>query len=213
MLLAVGRILRPHGIRGEVMVEVRTDDPAQRFAPGRVLATEPGALGPLTVAGVRPHAGGLIVGFSEVADRDAAKRLHGALLVIDSADVPLPGDPDEFHDSQLIGLDVLTVGGRYVGTVAEVSHHGQDLLVIRPATDHPGYTGRLPLAGTEARGDVPALGDTPAQAVKDQRPEPVTAGAPDLLVPFVAAIVPEVDLEAGRLLIDPPPGLLDGERT
>ena len=168
MLLVVGRVSRPHGIRGEVAVEVRTDDPGQRFASGCVLATQPEALGPLTVTSARPHAGGLIVSFSGVTERDVAQRLRGAWLVIDSVDVPAPDDPDEFHDHQLIGLDVVTVAGRRVGTVADVRHHGQDLLVIT-----------------------------------------TTPGAAETLVPFVAAIVPEVDLEAGRLVIDPPPGLLD----
>src|SRR6266567_4012657 len=120
MLLAVGRIGRPHGIRGEVAVEVRTDDPAQRFAPGSVLSTQPAECGPLTVTAARPHAGGLIVGFSEVTDRDGAERVRGAWLVIDSADVPVPGNPDEFHDHQLVGLDVVTVDGRHVGSVTDV---------------------------------------------------------------------------------------------
>ncbi len=70
MLLVVGRVGRPHGIRGEVAVEVRTDDPGQRFASGCVLATQPEALGPLTVTSARPHAGGLIVSFSGVTERD-----------------------------------------------------------------------------------------------------------------------------------------------
>src|SRR5260370_19367058 len=137
MLLVVGRVGRPHGIRGEVAVDVRTDDPDQRFASGCVLATQPEALGPLTVTNARPHAGGLIVSFSGVTDRDAAEQLRGAWLVIDSADVPVPDDPDEFHDHQLIGLDVVTATGSRVGTVADVLHHGHDLLVIRPGDGDP----------------------------------------------------------------------------
>jgi 16S rRNA processing protein RimM len=176
MLLAVGRIGRPHGIRGEVAVEVRTDDPAQRFAPGSVLSTQPGECGPLTVMRARPYAGGLIVRFSEVTDRDGAERLRGAWLVIDSADVAAPVGPDEFHDHQLVGLDVVTVDGHHVGSVTDVRHHGQDLLVISPG-DSSAYP----------RGEV--------------------------LVPFVAAIVSAVDLHAGQMVIDPPPGLLTGDET
>ncbi len=187
MLLAVGRILRPHGVRGEVMVEVRTDDPGERFASGRVLATRPEALGPLRVSKSRPHAGGLIVGFAQVTERAAADKLRGVWLVIDSADVPAPDDPDEFRDHQLIGLHALTVDGRRVGTVTDVRHHGQDLLVIRRDLA-PGATA-----------------DSAAGAAADSAPD----SAAELLVPFVAAIVPEVDLTAGHLLIDPPPGLLD----
>jgi 16S rRNA processing protein RimM len=170
MQLVVGRIGRPHGIRGDVVVEVRTDDPQLRFAAGSVLATEPAAAGPLTIAASRWHSGRLLVSFDGFADRDSADELRGVLLVVDSADLEDPGDPDEFRDHQLIGLQARTTGGEHVGTVADILHHGQDLLVIRGAGPRDGA---------------------------------------DILVPFVAALVPEVDAAAGYLVIDPPPGLLD----
>jgi 16S rRNA processing protein RimM len=169
MQLVVGLVGRPHGIRGEVTVQVRTDDPGRRFAAGSVLATEPAARGPLTVLSCRWHSGRLLVSFAGSADRSDAESLTGILLVVDSAEVDAPEDPDEFNDHDLIGLDVLTTEGNLVGTVSDVLHHGQDLLVVR-----------------QARGS-----------------------AAEALVPFVAAIVPEVDIAAGRLIIDPPPGLLD----
>lgn len=169
MQLVVGRIGRPHGIRGELTVQVHTDEPDSRFAAGSVLATEPAARGPLTVSSSRWHSGRLLVSFDGYADRTSAEDLRGTLLVMDSAEVSPAEDPDEFHDYQLIGLDVATVAGEPVGVVADVLHQGQDLLVIRPG-----------------------------------RP-----GAEDVLVPFVAALVPEVDVKARRLVIDPPPGLLD----
>ncbi len=230
MLLVVGRVGRPHGIRGDVAVDVRTDDPGQRFASGCVLATQPEALGPLTVINARSHAGGLIVSFSGVTDRDGAEQLRGTWLVIDSADVPAPDDPDEFHDYQLIGLDVVTAAGTHVGTVADVRHHGQDLLVIRPGgggrTDSAGpaqgSAAGAGAAGSVRGADVTAGSVLGASAAPGSRP--VTGGArgfapvggsgaagiaAEILVPFVAAIVPEVDLQAGRVIIDPPPGLLD----
>jgi 16S rRNA processing protein RimM len=173
MQLVVGRVGRPHGIHGELAVHVHTDDPDLRFAAGSVLATEPAARGPLTVASSRWHSGRLLVRFAGYADRDSAEDLRGTVLVMDSADVAPPG-PDEFHDYQLVGLSVLTRAGEPVGVVTDVRHQGQDLLVIQPSAGPPGATGR------------------------DQ-----------ILVPFVAAIVPEVDVEAGHLVIDPPPGLLD----
>jgi 16S rRNA processing protein RimM len=173
MQLVVGRVGRPHGIRGEVTVQVHTDDPDLRFAAGSVLATEPAARGPLTVSASRWHSGRLLVTFAGCADRDQAEDLRGTLLYIESAEAGPAADPDEFHDYQLIGLDVLTRDGEPVGVVAGVRHQGQDLLVIQP----PG--GR----NAGERGEV--------------------------LVPFVAAIVPEVDVAAGRLVIDPPPGLLE----
>jgi 16S rRNA processing protein RimM len=171
MRLVVGRIGRPHGIRGDVVVDVRTDDPGLRFAVGSVLATEPAAAGPLTIGGTRWHSGRLLVSFDGVPDRSAAQELGGVLLTVESDDLEDLGDPDEYRDHQLVGLTVLTSAGERVGTVADVLHYGQDLLVIK--------------------------GDGPRQGA-------------EILVPFVAALVPEVDLPGGRLVIDPPPGLLEG---
>jgi 16S rRNA processing protein RimM len=167
----VGRIIRPHGLRGELSVEVRTDDPDRRYANGSVLGTEPPQAGPLTVTASRWHSGRLLVSFAEVVDRTDAELLRGVLLTVDAAEVPLPHDPDEFHDHQLTGLTVVTVSGELVGTVSDVLHYGQDLLSVTPA------------AGTSRQEEV--------------------------LVPFVAAIAVEVDLAAGKVVIDPPPGLLD----
>lgn len=169
--LVVGRVGRPHGIRGEVTVEVRTDDPDDRFAPGRVLVTDRAESGPLTIERTHWHSGRLLVRFAGVDDRDAAEKLRGTILIIDSADLPPTNDPDEFHDHELIGLTVVTVDGAEFGIVAEIRHLGQDLLVI------------------------------------DTTKAPQSPGGGEVLVPFVAALVPDVDVAAGRLVIDPPPGL------
>ncbi|MEV8632816.1 ribosome maturation factor RimM [Streptosporangium sp. NPDC051023] len=131
MQLVVGRIGRPHGLRGDVSVEVRTDDPDRRFAPGAVIATDPASAGPLVVQSRRWHSGILLVRFEGVDDRNGAEDLRGTMLVIDSADVPPSEDPDEFYDHQLIGLAVVTPEGERVGEVSDVLHHGQDLLVVR----------------------------------------------------------------------------------
>jgi 16S rRNA processing protein RimM len=180
MQLIVGRIVRPHGIRGEVVVDVRTDEPDARFAVGSVLHTEPAASArpgtagpvpapaPLTIEAVRAHQGRLLVTFDGVYDRDVAENLRGVLLCVDSADVPPPDDPDEFHDHQLVGLAAVTPAGEPLGEVAAIDHApASDLLVLR-------------------------------------RPEGRTA-----LVPFVKSIVPRVDLAAGRVVVDAPEGLLD----
>ncbi|WP_433445188.1 ribosome maturation factor RimM [Nonomuraea sp. CA-141351] len=166
MQLVVGRIGRPHGVRGEVTVEVLTDDPELRFAVGASITTDPGDRGPLVIEGRRWHKDILLLALEGVHDRDAAEELRGTMLVIDSADVAPSDDPDEFHDHELIGLAVETASGEPVGEVADVLHHGQDLLVVR------------------------------------------RSGAEEALIPFVKALVPEVDLEAGRLVVDPPEGLL-----
>ncbi|HEY2576391.1 MAG TPA: ribosome maturation factor RimM [Streptosporangiaceae bacterium] len=167
MQIVVGRIRRPHGIRGEVSVEVRTDEPDRRFTVGEALSTDPAERGPLILQASRWHSGSLLLTFAEVQDRTAAEQLRGTWLVVDSDDLDPTGDPDEFYDHELIGLTAVTTGGEVVGPVTDVRHHGQDLLVIKSAADD------------------------------------------ELLVPFVAAIVPEVDVAGGRLVIDPPPGLLE----
>ena len=220
MQLVVGRVTRPHGVRGEVSVEVRTDDPDLRFAVGRVMATDPAAAGPLTVESVRWHSGRLLIRFAGIADRNQAEELRGTWLTLDSAEVGSTGDPDEFHDHELIGLAVVTTSGEPVGRVTDVRHFGQDLLVIEPAPARsaagpeagPAEAGRAEAGPAEA-GPVPT---GPAQAGRGPG-GPALAGqarpggglSGELLVPFVAAIVPEVDVSAGRLVIDPPPGLLE----
>jgi 16S rRNA processing protein RimM len=168
VLLVVGRIGRAHGIKGDVVVEVRTDEPEARLGPGTVVLTDPPAVGPLTIVQGRVHSGRLLLHFDGVDDRTAAEALHHTLLLADVDPEQTPDDEDEFYDHQLVGLDVVTVGGQPVGEVAEVLHlPGHDVLSVR-------------------------------------RP-----GGGEALVPFVAAIVPTVDLAANRLVVDPPPGLLD----
>ncbi|MQA15512.1 MAG: ribosome maturation factor RimM [Pseudonocardiaceae bacterium] len=160
----VGRIGRPHGLRGEVTVDVRTDSPDERFALGSVLRA--GAR-TLTVSSLRPHSGRLLVTFDGVADRGAAEQLRGILLTVDTASLPPTEDPDEFHDHQLEGLVAVRPDGTRLGTVRDVMHApAHDLLVLDTA-------------------------------------------AGEALVPFVRPIVPEVDLSTGRLVVDPPVGLLE----
>lgn len=162
--------MRAHGLHGEVAVEIRTDSPQERFAPGARLATSrPGSpAGALTVAAARPHSGKMLVRFVEIADRTAAEGLRGTRLLVGIDEVAPPADPDEFHVHQLEGLAAELVDGTPVGTVREIVHGpGGELLVLA-------------------------------------RPE-----QSDALVPFVRAIVPDVDIAGGRVVIDPPDGLLD----
>ncbi len=168
-LLVVGRIGRPQGIRGEVTVQVRTDDPDARFAPGAVLHTDPPERGPLTVAGARWQNGRLVVAFDGLPDRNAAEALRETLLQVDARTLPPPDDEDEFHDHVLRGMAAVLPDGAPLGEVVDVLHlpHG-DVLVV-------------------ARADTGA----------------------EVLVPFVKAMVPVVDVAARRLQVDPPEGLLD----
>ena len=133
MQVTVGRIGRPHGIRGDVVVGVRTDEPELRFAKGSRLDTDPVGVGPLTVAGTKWHSGELLIRFEGVSDRDAAAELRGAFLLVDSSSIAPPDDPDEFNDTDLIGLSVRTADGACVGTVNDVLHSGQDVLVVKGA--------------------------------------------------------------------------------
>ena len=162
----VGVIGRPHGVRGEVAVELRTDEPERRFAPGQILREE-GGTRLFTVRSVRDHSGRLLVRFAELADRAGAEAARGTLLIAAVEPNERPAEPGEFYDRQLIGLRVTRPDGTDVGTVESVLHlPAQDVLEIQTA-----------------------------------------AGA--RLVPFVEALVPDIDLEAGRLTVVDVVGLLD----
>jgi 16S rRNA processing protein RimM len=167
--VVVGRIGRPHGIRGEVTVEVRTDSPDVRFATGSVLTTDPARLGPITVAAARWHSGRLLLSVAGVHDRTGAEGLRGAVLSAEVDDDEIPEDAEEFFDHQLRGLAVVAVGSSdLVGVVDDVVHlPGQDLLSVK----------------------------------RD--------GGREVLVPFVAEIVTDIDLDAGRVTVDLPAGLLN----
>ncbi|GGK49599.1 ribosome maturation factor RimM [Streptomyces flaveus] len=168
MQLVVARVGRAHGIKGEVTVEVRTDEPELRLAPGAVLATDPASVGPLTIETGRVHSGRLLLRFEGVRDRTAAEALRNTLLIAEVDPDATPEEPDEYYDHQLMDLDVVTKDGAEVGRITEISHlPSQDLFVV-------------------------------------ERPD-----GSEALIPFVAEIVVEIDLEEQRAVIDPPPGLID----
>jgi len=131
--LVVARVGRAHGIRGEATIELRTDEPQQRFRPGGTLyltAPVPGLGDSLTLRSVRDHNGTLLLGFDGIDDRNGVEVLRGVLL---EADVPdETGEPDSWYDHQLVGLAVLSADGRRLGEVVAVQHPpAQDLLVVR----------------------------------------------------------------------------------
>lgn len=169
--VVVGRIGKPHGVKGEVTVDVRTDVPERRFAPGaRFELDAPRAS--LVVAESRWHSGRLLVRFEGVVDRTGAEALRGTVLTIDASVTGPAGDDDSddetWWDRDLVGLLAATTEGLTLGTVADVVHS--------PA------------------GDILAI---------------TRADGGEHLVPFVREIVPEVDVAGGRLVVDPPPGLLE----
>ncbi|MGY1617657.1 ribosome maturation factor RimM [Geodermatophilus sp. SYSU D00691] len=129
--MVVGRIGRPHGVRGEVTLEVRTDDPDLRFTPGAALVTDPASRGPLTIESARWHRDVLLLTFEGVASREAAEELRDTLLLVDVAALPDLDDPDDFYDHQLVGLTARLTDDTVLGEVAAVRHEGADLLVVR----------------------------------------------------------------------------------
>ncbi|MGK2309333.1 ribosome maturation factor RimM [Cutibacterium sp. V947] len=130
MEVVVGRVGRAHGLRGDVVVEVRTDEPDERFDVGAMVRIE-GTRRELTVVRSRWAKDSLIVAFKEVADRNGAEELRGSVLVVDVGADEEPADPEEFWDRQLRGLAVVDETGRVRGTVKDVLHMpAQDVLAI-----------------------------------------------------------------------------------
>ena len=170
----VARIGKAHSLRGEVTVQVHTDDPEARFVPGARFTTEavPGSGVPreLTLRSARLHNGIWLLAFEGIPDRTGAEGLRGTRLLIDSEETAASerADEDAWYEQDLVGLKAVDRSGVELGTVSGLeTGPAQDLLVLR------------------------------------------LAGGGSAHVPFVSALVPEVDVEGGRIVIDPPPGLLE----
>jgi len=167
----VGRLTKAHGLKGALKIELYTDDPERRFAPGAIFDLQVPTSSPwhgktLELIELRFYNGSPVGFFVGVSDRTAAETLVKAILWVDQDPTQLPEEQDAWYDYQLVGLRALR-DGTEVGRVARVEHFpAQDLLVI--ATD---------------------IGE--------------------VLVPFVAAIVPAVDIVAGTVTITPPAGLFE----
>lgn len=134
MLVVVGRIGRPHGVRGAVSVEVRTDEPDRRFAVGSHLLTDSGR--ELVITSATWHSGRLLLTFEGYDDRNAIAELRNQILSVDRPDDEQPEDPEEFYDSALVDCEVRDRDGGVIGIVSEVAHlPAQDILVIRTTDD------------------------------------------------------------------------------
>ena len=163
--LRVGRLVKAHGLKGALKLELYTDDPDGRFVPGatftlQVPESSPWHGKPLTVREFRWMNSHPVAFFEGVEDRTAAEELVRAILWIDESGAS--DEEDAWYDHQLVGLDVVR-DGDVVGKIVRVDHlPAQDLLAVR---------------------------------LSDER---------EVLVPFVKAIVPEVDLTAGRLTVTVP---------
>ena len=129
MQLQVARIGKPHGIRGEVTVQVLTDAPADRFIPGTEFVVEPASTGPLTVESARWNKDILLLAFEGIETRNQAETLRGAKLFIETEE--LDEDDDEgWYEHELVGLEA-RVGSQVVGKIAALhTMPVQDLLVV-----------------------------------------------------------------------------------
>jgi 16S rRNA processing protein RimM len=154
-------------LKGEVVLDVRTDDPEERLGVGRTLRTVPAEAGPLTVTRSRVHQDRWVVMFAEAADRSAAENLRGVELVVDAG---ASDEEDAWYPHELRGLRAELTDGTVVGEVVGLDHlPAHDALVVS---------------------------------------EPLPTGTVRTLVPFVKEIVPVVDVDGGRVVLDPPGGLL-----
>jgi 16S rRNA processing protein RimM len=132
--IIVGRVRKAHGIRGEVVVEVITDEPDAVFASGRRVfaGTATGDLAPnrleLHIGSTRPFNEGLLVSFAEVPDRNAAETWRGRYLLLPAGELP-PPDENEVYLHELVGMRVELPGGQPVGTVEEVYELPQGLAI------------------------------------------------------------------------------------
>jgi 16S rRNA processing protein RimM len=170
--LRVGRLVKAHGLKGALKLELYTDDPQGRFVPGASFTLQVPESSPwhgktLTVKEFRWMNSHPVAFFEGVDDRSGAEELIKAILWVDQDDEDTEPEEDAWYDHQLVGLDVVR-DGQVVGRVVRVEHMpAQDLLIVRVGPDT------------------------------------------EVLVPFVKAIVPEVDVAAGRVLVTPPPGLFE----
>ncbi|HET8926432.1 MAG TPA: ribosome maturation factor RimM [Microbacterium sp.] len=171
--LRVGRLVKAHGLKGALKLELYTDDPDGRFAPGASFTLQVPESSPwhgktLTVREFRWMNSHPVVFFEGIEDRSGAESVVRAILWIEQDAAAIEPEDDAWYDHQLMGLDVVR-DGKVVGRVVRVDHlPAQDLLIVA--------------------------------ATGDDR---------EVLVPFVKAIVPEVDVAAGRVVVTPPPGLFE----
>ncbi len=127
--VVVGRVGRPHGVRGEVSVHPLTDEPARRFFSGAVFTAGERRV---SVDAVRWHGDRLLICFADVTDREAAQALTGTVLHAQVSAEEQTDEDDTWFDHQLVGLQVRLADGAVVGTIARLDHGAaQDLLVVR----------------------------------------------------------------------------------
>jgi 16S rRNA processing protein RimM len=136
MQLRVGRLLKAHGLKGAIKLELYTDEPERRFVPGAVFTLQVPTSSPwhgktVEITELRWYNTHPVGFFKDVSDRTTAESLVKAILWIDHDTSELPEEEDAWYDHQLVGLDVVRDGER-IGSVVRLEHlPAQDLLVVR----------------------------------------------------------------------------------
>ena len=226
--LEIGRIVAPQGLNGELRVYPNSDFPERFLEPGERWLLRPNAKEPesIQLEGGRFIEGkGLyVVSLEGIRYRDQSEKLRGAKLLVSASDRPYL-EEDEYHVMDLLGVAVFHhQTGEQIGTVKDVMAAGNDLLEIALLKDP-----NAPIVesqsseeqGAESANTTNDVVSAPAQPhasmrkkarrrmIKSSKKKKKNPKIPTVLIPFVPEIVPIVDLEAGRITIDPPPGLLD----
>lgn len=178
-LLRVCRIGKAQGLKGEVTVQIFTDEPYERFEPGNILCTANGER-EFVIENTRTFKNRWILLFEESQNRNDAEALNGTELYVHAEDAQELAAENAWYIKDLVGLQArlceenqLGLTPKVIGKVVDVLDGAQSLLKIR--LDHP-----------------------------------IDEENKTALVPFVEAIVPEVDVANGYLTIDPPGGLIPG---
>jgi 16S rRNA processing protein RimM len=166
-MVVVGRIARPHGLRGQVFVNPETDFIDERFRPGaEVWIRTAGGERRLTIVSARVQGGRPVIGFDGLSRVEDVEEMSGLELRIPE-DALQPLEPGRYYEHQLVGCEVETREGDAVGPVVRVE----------------GGAGGSRLVVDGRRGEV--------------------------LIPLAADICVDIDVEAKRIRIDPPEGLLE----
>jgi 16S rRNA processing protein RimM len=135
MDVVVGRLGRPHGVHGEISVEVRTDDPENRFAIGAKITVKENNK-KLTVASTRWHLSRLLIKFEEIQDRTQVDAVRGKLLVVEVDPNEATLGNNEFYEFQLIDLEVFNTNNEKLGVVKEVLPGSAQALIVVKTLDN-----------------------------------------------------------------------------
>ena len=203
--LEIGKIVAPQGLDGELRVYSNSDFPERFEEPGQRWLLRPGETQPQPVELLSgryiPGKGLYVVELAGVEDRNQAEALRGCLLMVPHSDRPTLGE-DEYHVLDLIGLEVFNqITQEVLGTVVDILPAGNDLLEVRL------YKAPIPAVDKPYEPNAEAV----TKKGKKSKPQPKSPKPATVLIPFVKAIVPVVDLQARRVEITPPPGLLEIE--